>query len=243
MQVLISPADVDEAVLAHRAGASIIDVKNPAEGSLGAGFPWLIRQVVERCSEGGTVISATLGDLPHKPGSAALAALGAAVSGARYVKAGLHGSRTAGQATELMQAVVRACREHAKDITVVAAGYADYRRFEGLAPLDLVEAAALAHADLVMLDTFSKDGQSLFDALTDAELASFASAARRAGLRVALAGSLRAEHLGRLAALGADVIGVRGAVCAGGDRGARIDPDRAAAFMDAARAYPSISSS
>lgn len=243
MQVLISPVDVDEAVVAHRAGAAIVDVKNPAEGSLGASFPWLIRQVVERCAAGGTVISATLGDLPHKPGTAALAALGAAVSGARYIKAGLHGSRTAGQAAELMRAVVRACRDHAEGITVVAAGYADYRRFAGLAPLDLVEAAARAQADLVMLDTWAKDGQSLFDALTEAQLATFSAAARQAGLRVALAGSLRAEHLTRLAALGADVIGVRGAVCAGGDRGARIDPERAAAFMHAARAYRSVSSS
>lgn len=242
MKVLVSPADVQEALIAHRAGARIIDVKNPAEGSLGASFPWVIREVIARIGSPGVVVSATLGDLPHKPGTAALAALGAVASGARYVKAGLHGSRTVGDAAALMRAVVRACREHAAGIVVVAAGYADYRRFDGLPPEALARAGAEAGADLVMLDTWAKDGASLFDALGGDEIPAFVETAHAAGLRVALAGALRLEHLPRLAALGVDVIGVRGAVCSGGDRGGRIDPTRAAAFMQAAAAYDAESS-
>ncbi len=43
MRLLVSPRDVEEA---KRSGAAdIIDVKRPAEGSLGANFPWIIRAV------------------------------------------------------------------------------------------------------------------------------------------------------------------------------------------------------
>jgi uncharacterized protein (UPF0264 family) len=45
MKVLISPKDEFEAKAAVDGGADIIDVKNPDEGSLGANFPWVIRQV------------------------------------------------------------------------------------------------------------------------------------------------------------------------------------------------------
>jgi len=88
MRLLVSVRDVDEALEAVKGGAHIVDVKNPEEGSLGAHFPRVIRQVKEAVS-GAVEVSATIGDLPNLPGTASLAALGAAVSGARYVKAGL----------------------------------------------------------------------------------------------------------------------------------------------------------
>src|SRR5581483_1706345 len=94
MKVLISPICLEEAQAVARGGADIIDIKNIAEGSLGASFPWIIREVVRSLHEYEGTFSATLGDLPFKPGTAALAALGAAASGARYIKAGLHGVRS-----------------------------------------------------------------------------------------------------------------------------------------------------
>ena len=54
-------------------------------------------------------MSVALGDLPALPGTAALAALGAARSGAAYVKVGLWGRRR-----EEAVAVVRAVREAAR---------------------------------------------------------------------------------------------------------------------------------
>jgi hypothetical protein len=107
--------------------------------------------------------------------------LGAAASGARYIKAGLHGVRGDGQALDVMRAVVRACKEHDPRTVVVAAGYADYRRFGGIDPHAVVRAGHAAGADLVMLDTALKDGPALFDALTPGELADFVGAARARG--------------------------------------------------------------
>ena len=235
MEVLISPVSVAEALAAAEGGADIVDVKDVAAGSLGASFPWVIRGVAAALRGRGVRISATLGDLPYTPGTAALAALGAAASGARYIKAGLHGVRGDGQALEVMRAVVRACKEHDPRTVVVAAGYADYRRFGGIDPHAVVRAGHAAGADLVMLDTALKDGPALFDALTPGELADFVGAARARGLRVALAGSIRAEHLDALRRLGPDVVGVRGAVCRGGSRSAPLDAALVRAFVALAR--------
>ena len=41
----------------------------------------------------GMHVSATLGDVPYKPGTVSLAAAGAVVSGADYIKVGLYGTR------------------------------------------------------------------------------------------------------------------------------------------------------
>ncbi|MDB5906464.1 MAG: (5-formylfuran-3-yl)methyl phosphate synthase [Massilia sp.] len=238
MKVLISPISTEEAVIAWKCGTDIIDIKNINEGSLGASFPWVIRDVIDTIADPKIIFSATLGDLPHKPGTASLAALGAASCGVRYVKAGLHGSRTTDEGIELMRAVVRTCKEFDPSITVVTAGYADYQRFGGLSPEALVEIAARSESNMVMLDTFMKDGKSLFDALSDEQLEKFVSSAHARGLKVALAGSIRAEHLAALARIGADVVGVRGAVCGSYDRSTTIDAEKAKRFIEAANKIP-----
>jgi uncharacterized protein (UPF0264 family) len=235
MKVLISPVSLEEARVVAAGGADIVDLKNPAEGSLGASFPWIIREVAESLGGAPVTVSATLGDLPHKPGTAALAALGAIAAGARYVKAGLHGARDHRQAMEVMQAVVRTCRESGRVVTAVAAGYADHRRFGGLDPLTIVRVAAESGADVAMLDTAIKDGTTLFQALAPDELAGFVRAAHAADLQVALAGALRLDDLAALRRLGPDVVGIRGAVCRGQDRGATIDAGLVSAFVAAAR--------
>jgi uncharacterized protein (UPF0264 family) len=236
MKVLGSPISLAEAKILYEGGIDIIDVKNVKEGSLGASFPWIIQEVVRAFPAArGLQFSATLGDLPYKPGTAALAALGAAVSGVHYVKAGLHGVRTYPEAKAMMQAVVQACKSYRPTLTVVAAGYADYRRFGGLSTGELVAAARDAGADFVMVDTAIKDGTTLFDALSYEEIAAFVQAARAAGLRVALAGSLQQAHLPVLKQLQPDVVGVRGALCEQGDRTTGITLARVRAFMQAAR--------
>jgi uncharacterized protein (UPF0264 family) len=195
----------------------------------------VIRRVAERIAGRPILLSATLGDLPAKPGTAALAALGAIQAGARYIKAGLYGTRDEAEARAVMCAVTRTCRETDAALLPVAAGYADYRRFGGLDPQTIVRVARDSDAALVMLDTAIKDGATLFDALDEADLAGFASAARAAGLGVALAGSVGLRHLVALRRIGADVIGIRGAVCRGGDRRGAIDAGLVKDFIARAR--------
>lgn len=233
MKVLISPVSLEEAASVIEAGADIIDIKNVKEGSLGAQFPWILSEVVDYIRGHEITASATLGDLPFKPGTAALAAYGAASCGVNYVKAGLHGLNTYVQALEMMVAIKKAVRMVSKDAAVVASGYADFRRFNGLNTRDLVQAAKDAECDIVMVDTAIKDGKTLFDALTLHEIADFISMAKEADLLVALAGSIKAHHADELFQLQPDIVGVRGAVCEGPDRHSKISVGKTKAFIKA----------
>ncbi len=232
MQVLISPVSYEEAATIVDTAVDIIDVKNVNEGSLGAQFPWRIREVVELAAKHNIKTSATLGDLTFKPGTAALAAFGAIHTGVTYVKAGLHGLNTYEQACEMMHAGRKAVRMGSQTADVVAAGYAEWRRFDGLSAWDLVRAAHDTKCDVVMVDTAIKDGKTLFDNMTVAEIEQFVGQAKNAGLRVALAGSLKLEHADTLLELDPDIIGVRGAVCEGKDRTTAISAEKTRRFVE-----------
>ncbi len=223
MRLLVSPMNVEEARAALAGGADIIDVKNPKEGSLGANFPWAIRAVAD-VARGIAPVSATIGDLPFKPGTASLAALGAAVSGAEYVKAGLLGAKDQAQAVEMLEGIVRAVKDYDPKKKVVASGYSDFLRAGCLSPLLLPQAAASAGADLVMVDTAVKDGRPTFDFMSEAELEQFISRGHSEGLEVALAGSIGFAHLDLLKRLQPEIIGVRGIVC-GGDRSSSVQAE------------------
>jgi uncharacterized protein (UPF0264 family) len=223
MRLLVSPMNIEEARAALQGGADILDVKNPKEGSLGANFPWAIRAVVE-LANGKVPVSATIGDLEFKPGTASLAALGAAVAGAEFVKAGLLGVKTLDQAEEMLQGIVRAVKDFDSRKRVVAAGYSDYARAGSISPKLLPAAAAAAGADLVMVDTAVKDGRATFDFMNEQDLKDFISIGHDFGLEVALAGSIDFLHLELLKRLDPDIIGVRGIVC-GGDRRSAIRAD------------------
>lgn len=236
MRVLISPISLDEARVVIDGGCDILDIKNVKEGSLGAQPPHLLKEVVSALGGNRDILfSATLGDLPYKPGTAGLAALGAASCGVHYVKAGLQGATNRQQAFDMMDYVVKAIRLVSDEILAVASGYADFRRFGGVSYADVVGAARDAGADVVMVDTFMKDGRDLFDAMSVDELKDFVALAKEGGLLVALAGSVKTEHLETLAEVGPDIVGVRGAVCAKGDRTTGITRDAVEAFMAAAR--------
>ncbi|WP_262697958.1 MULTISPECIES: (5-formylfuran-3-yl)methyl phosphate synthase [Streptomyces] len=230
--LLISPDSVEEALDCAKAAdhLDIVDVKKPDEGSLGANFPWVIRQIRDAVPADKPV-SATVGDVPYKPGTVAQAALGATVSGATYIKVGLYGCTTPEQAMDVMRGVVRAVKDHRPDAFVVASGYADAHRIGCVNPLALPDIARRSGCDAAMLDTAVKDGTRLFDHVPPDLCAEFVRQAHEAGLRAALAGSVKADDLGALTRIGTDIVGVRGAVCEGGDRTAgRIRPRLVAAF-------------
>jgi len=215
--LLISPINTQEAREAINGGADIIDVKNPKEGSLGANFPWVIKNIREITPKD-MQVSATLGDVPYKPGTVALAAAGAVVSGADYIKVGLYGTRNYSEALEVMENVVKAVHEFDEDAVVVASGYADAHRVGAVDPMEIPRVAADSGADLAMVDTAVKDGKTLFDFMNEESISQFTTEIHEYGLKSALAGSVTQEQLPLLAELGCDVAGIRGAACVGGDR-------------------------
>jgi len=228
MQLLVSPSSLEEAERAL--AADIIDVKRPAEGSLGANFPWVIRAISEMTDK---PVSAAIGDFDNRPGGAALTALGAAAAGADYIKCGL---MVAGEdeAAGLIEAVVRAVKDDYPEKKVVIAAYSDFERLGTVSPFAVVPLAARAGADLVMVDTGKKDGRSTFEFMDEQTLTRFVALGHEAGLGVALAGSLVFDDLPALRRIAPEIIGVRGMVC-GGDRTAMLQEELVHAAMAAIR--------
>ena len=217
MLLLISPINNEEALESIEGGADIVDVKNPKEGSLGANFPWVIKEIRELTPDN-MLVSATLGDIPYKPGTVSLAAMGALVSGADYIKVGLYGTSNFDEALEVMTNVVKTVKSEKSNAIVVASGYADAHRVGAVSPWEIPKIAKESGSDLAMLDTAVKDGKTLFDYLDIEMLEKFVKEIHSYGLKSALAGSVKKDQLKDLHDIGCDVVGVRGAACTGGDR-------------------------
>ena len=184
---------------------------------LGANFPWVIKNIRNMTPEG-MHVSATLGDVPYKPGTVSLAAAGAVVSGADYIKVGLYGTKNYDEALEVMENVVKSVKEFDENALVVASGYADAHRVGAVDPMEIPRVAADSGADLAMVDTAVKDGKTLFDFMDLDKLQEFNDKIHDYGLKSALAGSVKKEQLKLLYDIGCDVVGIRGAACTGGDR-------------------------
>jgi uncharacterized protein (UPF0264 family) len=226
MRLLVSVVSAEEARRALTGGADIIDVKDPREGALGAPSPRVLSEVVQAVGTAAPV-SVALGDMPNLPHTAALAARGAALGGAGYVKVGLRGVRELGEAVALMRAVADAV---GSETSVIAAAYADADALHppALAPADLpalVERTGIAGA---LVDTCVKDGRGLYGWLAEPELTDLIARTRAAGASFAVAGQLTRRDLCRVAA---DIVGVRSAVCRGGDRTAELDAELVAAAV------------
>jgi uncharacterized protein (UPF0264 family) len=217
VKLLISPADEQEAIEAIQGGADIVDVKNPEEGSLGANFPWTITRIKSLLPQS-LELSCTLGDIPNLPGTASLAAYGAASLGVNYVKGSLYNIRKEEDALKMMKSIAKAARERNPRIRIVVAGFADAFRIRSLEPMIIPRISAEAQCDVAMLDTAIKDRKNLFDFLTIKQIREFIDQSHKFNLKVALAGSLRKNDLTLLSSEDVDIIGVRGAACINEDR-------------------------
>ena len=200
-----------------------MDVKNPSEGALGAQPPRVIRKIANLASNK-TSVSAAIGDMPNLPGTASLAALGAAVCGVDYIKVGLYGPRCESEAVRLLQEMRSAVADFRTPI--IAAAYADFQRTGTLDPLCLPQIAASAGVQGCLIDTAIKDGRRLFDFLKPRQLEKLVEEAHAAGLLIGVAGTLSEKDLPQLQDLGADIVGFRTAACRNRQRSGPLEPDR-----------------
>ncbi|AOF80415.1 hypothetical protein BSY238_70 [Methyloversatilis sp. RAC08] len=217
-RMLASVRDLAEAQIVLDAGVDLIDLKNPADGALGALPADVIREVVDFVA-GRTITSATAGNIDPDAIELQAAMSRIAATGVDYVKAGLfpagwqHGGRDYAEVFGCLTGLQPL--SGARRIAVMFADLAP--------PLELVDAVADAGFDGVMVDTALKQGRSLCDVVSCAWLANFVARARGRGLLCGLAGSLRIEHIDALAALDPDYLGFRGALCVGAERGSELD--------------------
>jgi dihydroneopterin aldolase len=208
---LASVRNVAEAEIARFGGADVIDLKEPARGALGAVRTETIGAVVRRVA-GSLPVSATVGDLPMQAELVAQRVAEVAAQGVDYVKLGVLPNDNAESCIARLEELPLVSR-------VILVLFADR-----LPNFDAVATAAATGAAGLMLDTAGKDGRALPDYLPLKDLARFVAGARRRGLAVGLAGSLRHEHVPELLTLRPDLLGFRGALCRGGSRGEALDP-------------------
>jgi uncharacterized protein (UPF0264 family) len=231
MRLLVSVADASEARAALRGGADVIDAKDPRDGALGAVRIELLG-ALRSAIGAGRPLSAALGDR----GPAALVerrARAAARVGAAFVKLGFRGAAAVSQAPR--RAAAARCGAGGRT-GLVLVGYADWRRARAIEPDALLALAVETAAVGVLLDTMVKDA-GLFTLLQPEVVGAWVTAAHAAGLFACVAGSLRGADFATACALGADVVGVRGAACVGGRTG-RVSRARVTALSALARSAP-----
>jgi uncharacterized protein (UPF0264 family) len=215
-QLLVSVRSVSEAAAALAGGAALIDVKEPANGSLGRADAGTTTDIL-RFVAGRRPVSAALGELTE----------GAfpCIPGLNYVKWGLAGCARLNWRRDLAEAANR-LRQVPDYGAVVVAAYADCQRADSPTPQEVAAFAVEHHWPVVLLDTWKKDGASLFDWLPLPYVADLSRRCQAAGVRVALAGALGFDHLEMIRELRPDWLAVRGAVCHSGSRIGVIDPER-----------------
>ena len=215
MLLMVSVQNVSEALEAEQGGADVVDVKNLQEALVGSGHPNIVRDVrslipVEKH------VSVTLGVVPNQPGTVAMAAYAAASLNATSVKVGF---QQADYATAVE--VLKQSREAMEGFNTKLIGslFADNLLYDGgLDPRLMIQLAKDGECDGFLIDTLTKDGRNLFDFIPEAELREMVLHGKELGLSTSLSGHLKLQDLDELARINPDIVGVRGAVCASGDR-------------------------
>jgi uncharacterized protein (UPF0264 family) len=219
--LLVSVRDAAEAHEALVGGATIVDVKEPARGPLGAAACDVTAGIAAEVARQ-TPWTLAAGELRdgveaiHDHVRRTIALLGAGAVPPAAVKAGLAGMG-AGDWRSLFGAFVAGTPV---GVEPVAVAYADWERAGSPPPGDVIAAANTAGCGVLLLDTFDKAGGPVVgDAEAAARVADWIARARQAGMHVVLAGNLTADTLPAAVACGPDVIAVRSAACVGGRSG------------------------
>jgi uncharacterized protein (UPF0264 family) len=212
--LIVSVRSATEAEAALAGGAALIDVKEPARGSLGRPDEQTVAAVI-RCVAGRRPVSAALGELMDTPAPFQL-------QGLSYAKWGLAGCARNSEWRRDLESARRSlegggCRG-------VVAAYADWRRAEAPPPLDVYRQVCQERWPVLLLDTWKKDGSTLLDWMGTAEIGELCCLCRQSSVRIALAGSLGRRELSALRNTSPDWFAVRSAVCSGGRRHGRLDP-------------------
>jgi len=215
---LASVRDEREAKIALAGGAGILDLKDPAAGALGAVDANVSRRIMS--AAGGAVpISVTIGDVPLQPELLEAPLERAAALRPDFIKIGLFGG-------DIADCLPVFSAHAAGGPHLIAVFFADKcgGTAEGRETLyNMMGALAEAGFRGVMVDTAVKSSGSLLFHWTVDFCSFFVRQARSMGLACGLAGGLRAEDIAALLPAEPDILGFRGALCAG-QRNCGIDP-------------------
>lgn len=225
-RLLVSVRSPDEAAVALKAGADLIDVKEPSKGAMAPAEAEVVEAVVQVVN-GAVPVSAALGEWADNSLVEAHWHLQQPLD---YIKWGLAGyTHTPGWGEDLLTAR----RQIKRGTEVVAVAYADHTRAKSVPPAEVAKFAKRYRYKVFLLDTYVKDKKNVLSFLDPAEIAELTTTLQAGGVAVAIAGSLKLEDLKKLKGVAPDWYAVRGAVCVGGQRTADLDPSRIKKWKDA----------
>jgi uncharacterized protein (UPF0264 family) len=239
-RLLVSVRSAAEAEAALRGGCDLLDVKEPARGSLGAADPEAVAAVCEVVESAGSPVpvSVALGELSEWEEGQTTWSAPARVA---FAKVGLSGcGRSRDWPRRWRNLRARFDDAAQRPLDWVAVLYADAAA-GGPEPSLLIDLAATTGCRGVLVDTFRKDTGRLFDHVSPEKLTAWRQAAAEAGLMFAVAGGLRAEDLPRLAGVGPDLVAIRGAACRA-DRTSEVCGQAVRRFRSAMSAWMDIDS-
>ncbi|WP_165249912.1 (5-formylfuran-3-yl)methyl phosphate synthase [Paludisphaera soli] len=222
-RLLVSVRSADEARAALAGGASIIDVKEPANGPLGRASFDAWREVA-RAVDARVPTSVALGELPEWLDGRRPQVPGDAFAGLAYCKLGLAGAGPGWAADwEALRAELPTGSSR-----WIAVAYTDWRAAAAPRPTDVLR-AALSDCVGLLFDTWDKSAPARWEV----ESVEVAEAARRRGLMVAIAGGMTTATVDVGSLLRPEVLAVRGAACRDGDRMRDVETHRVRTLADA----------
>ncbi len=208
-RLLVSVRSAEEAMAARLGGADLIDIKEPALGSLGAASAEVWSDVGEAIAD--RPLSVAMGELLSADTHERFMRL-REFNCFRYAKVGLAGCLAG---TDWMERWRQLAELLPSPTRMVAVAYADHRHAQSPSPVDLLQFATAHRCAAILIDTHDKTKGNLLDFMPVAELTPFVEQAKRAGLLTVLAGSLQEDGIHVVCRAAPDFVAVRGAVCQG----------------------------
>jgi uncharacterized protein (UPF0264 family) len=223
-RLLVSVRSAAEAETACTAGVDLVDVKEPARGSLGPADPQVVAAAA-RAVAGRVPMSVALGELRDAGPPAPFA------DGVDFVKYGMAGLARSNSWQTRWQAATASLP---RGVAPVAVAYADWQQAVAPPPGAIVDVGQQLGCRVVLLDTYDKTRGPLTRYFDWRELEHWIRRLRARGLMSAVAGGLREQDIVRLLPLRPDYVAVRGAAC-GGNRAAPLDGLRVAGLVSLVR--------
>lgn len=209
--MLASVKSLDEAMLVLAENVDIIDLKEPALGSLGGLDIKLVKEIVDLI-DGQCRVSATIGDLPMQPEQIFNAVSQMADTGVNFIKIGFFMGGQQDNVIEKLEPLT-------SQVNLIAVLFADTQP-----NFSLINKLIASGFKGIMLDTQDKTKGSLTQIMAKSEIERFVSHVKSSNTLCGLAGSLKADDISLLMPYQPNYLGFRGALCEQNERAGRINP-------------------
>ncbi|MDA0833654.1 MAG: hypothetical protein O2955_07780 [Planctomycetota bacterium] len=236
-RLLVSVRDAVEVAAAIEGGCDILDVKDPKRGSLGRADLRVWNTITAEMQKLASPIpcSAALGEIIEETEFADALRLPLCWNFAKLGTAGL--GRDDNWQSRVADAQSRWRQRASSNYRWILVVYADAKLAGSPSLTDvrdrLPELLSNDSWDGILIDTFTKNGSSLFDFVESSQLIELGEVVRQSGKLWCVAGSLRAEILPEVLSLCPDIVGIRTAGCRDGRRDQPIVADAVKQFRDA----------